>query len=314
VAFVTPAPSATFAPTAIPTGVPTVAPTATTTTAPTASPTPVPLALKVIGGAPISATASQLSNARRTAQAKTQAQGVTNGLPILVESSGMVAAYGGTQVTWVTNAQTSTDVAESSATITPSGALPINNPGITPLNCVGSLTAVCVVHPLGWNWGTSSINGKPVGKQTLSVSFSDGTSGSTFDYIYDGWNLPCNSGWAYVSGVPVAQATKATSDVYADCVNGNIDFPLGAYVLSQPSADQYGRYETQMPNFTAQPIFSAANAVVSMKSISPGIIFAINTQDGGFAKVYFGTSASSTTTNAASGMALHSSGTGAFDF
>ena len=112
----------------------------------------------------------------------------------------------------------------------------------------------------------------------------------------------------------MAQATRATSDVYADCVNGNIDFPKAAYVLAQPSADQYGNNATAFVNYTAEPIFSAANAVVAMASIGQGMIFVINTQDGGFAKVYFGNVPGSTAQNAANGMSLHSQVNGTFLF
>lgn len=315
---IAPSGSPTTAPTTSPSGIPTTAPTATPaatpTVAPTIAPTPVPLALKVIGGAPLSATAAQLSVAKRNAQAKTLAQGVENGLPILVESSGMIAAWAGDQAVWVTNAQNPTqDIPETSGTITPSGNLPITNPGFTPLSCLGQVSAVCAVHPTGWTFGTSSTNGKSVGKQTLTVAFSDGATAASHSYVYNGWNLPCNSGWAYVGGVPVAQATRATSDVYADCVAAQIVFPKGAVVLTQPIQDQYGRAETVMPNLTAQPIFAAANGFVSMSSVPYGIVFGIITQDGGFAKVFF-QGASSITTNASSGMALHSNASGGFDF
>ena len=179
------------------------------TSAPTSSSTSVPLSSKRIGGAPLTATLAQLNSGRRT-----QSQGVTNGLPILVESSGMIAAWAGDQAVWVTSSITNADVAEASGTITPSGTLPITNPGFAPLSCLGSVSAVCITHPTGFEFGTSSANGKSVGKQTLAIAFNDGTSGTTADYVYDGWSLPCNTGFAYVSGVPVAQATQATSDVY----------------------------------------------------------------------------------------------------
>lgn len=308
----TPTPPQTAIPS--PSARPSAAPVQSPSPTPSASPTAVPLALRTIGGAPLTATAAQLSNARRGAQAKTLAQGVENGLPILVESSGMVATWAGDLGVWASNVATSADIPEAGLTVTPSGNLPINNPGPEPISCLGSVSAMCAVHPTAWAFGTSSANGKPVGKQTLSVAFADGTTGTTSDYVYDGWNLPCNSGWAYVNGVPVAQATRATSDVYSDCVNGNIDFPLGAIVLSQPAQDQYGSYETILPQFTAQPIFAAANGVVSMISIPAGILFAINTQDGGFAKVFFLYNPSTAAIAIDIGMSLHSNTTGAFNF
>lgn len=283
------------------------------TSTPTAAPTVVPLALRVMAGAPLSATASQLSTAHRSAQAHIQAQGVANGLPILVESSGMVAAWAGDQTVWVSNAQTSADIAETGGTITPSGTLPLNNPGFSALSCLGSISAVCAVHPMGWEFGTSSANGKPVGKQTLTIAFADGTTGTTVDDVYDGWNLPCNAGWVYQGGVPVATTTRAVSDVYADCVNGNIDFPMGGLVWAQPTADQYGNDATVMPNLTAEPVIAVLNGVVPMTAIPQGIVFAIQTQDGGFAKVYF-TSGAGVAVNATNGMSLHSQPNGTFAF
>lgn len=298
-------------------GSPAPAPTATATlqpgATPTASPTPAVFIFKTIGGAPLTATASQLSTARRTAQAHTQAQGVTNGLPILVESSGMDAAWAGDQTVWVSNAQTSADIAETGGTITSSGTLPLNNPGFSALSCLGSLSAVCIVHPMGWEFGTSSANGKPVGKQTLTIAFADGTTGATTDDVYDGWLLPCNSGFAYVSGIPVAQASRATSDVYADCVAGNMVFPKAGALFLTPAQDQYGRNETLFPTVLAA-IFLPIQAVnFPMASIAHGAIYAINTQDGGMAKIYFD-GASSTTVNGASGMSLHASSDGSYPF
>ena len=275
----------------------------------------MPLAQRVIGGAPLSATASQLANARRNAQAHTEAQGVTNGLPILVESSGQVAAWAGDMTTWVSAQATAQDVPETGMTVTPSGNLALNNPAPAQ-SCLGSLAAACIAHPTAFTWGTSSANGKPVGKQTLTVAFADGTTGTTFDYVFDGWTLPCNTGWAYINGVPVSQTVKANSDVWADCVNANIDFPMGGLVLSQPSADQYGNFATIMPQFTAAPVIAVLNGIVSMSSISQGIVFAVETQDGGTAKVYFtgaGVPGSPTGTGA-NGMSLHSSPNGTYAF
>jgi hypothetical protein len=273
-----------------------------------------------MGGAPLTATVAQLATARRGAQSKALAQGTANGLPVLVESSGMVAQWAGDVGVWTVNAQTQANIPETGLTVTPSGNLPINDPGPQPLSCLGQVSGICVVHPTAWTFGTSSANGKPVGQQTITITFADGTTGTTYDDIYDGWNLPCNAGWAYVSGVPVAQTAKATSDVYADCVNGNIDFPMGAYVLSNPSPDQYGNIATILPQFTAQPIFSAANAVVAMTSIQGGMLFAIQTQDGGYAKVYFTSqpnpAAQSTgaTASSVSGMSLHAQSNGTFAY
>ena len=316
VAVATPTAAPSGAPTTAPTVAPTIAPTASPTIAPTPSPTPtpVPLALRVIGGAPLSATASQLANARRTAQAKTQAQGVTNGLPILVESSGTVALWAGDFVNWVTNAGTGQDVPEQSGAITATGGLALNNPGFSPLSCLGSLTAVCVVHPMGWQFGTNDTGLiRPVGKQTLNIAFGDGTTAQTFDFIYNGWSMSCNAGWSYVGGAIVQQATRAASDVYADCVAGNIVFPRGGILYSNPIQDQYGRTETIMPTITAAILITSFITNVPMVSIAPGQVFGVATQDGGFAKVYFN-GASSTTTNSATGMSLHANPDGTYPY
>lgn len=279
------------------------------TVAPTAAPTTAPLS-RTIAGAPATATAAQLSTTRRSAQA----QGITNGLPILVESSGMIAAWAGTIAVWVTDTQTNADIAETSGTIVPSGNLAINNAAFAPLSCLGQISGVCTVHPTGWTFGTSSTNGKPVGKQTLTVTFGDGTTGSTFDYIYDGWNLPCNSGWAYVGGIPVAQATQGTSDVFADCAHTNIIFPKGAVLASAPTADKYGNTATVMPTLTAAIALTSPIVTLPMTSTAAGQVYAIATQDGGFAKVYFSGQAGGGAINATNGMSLHASPDATYPF
>lgn len=282
---------------------------------PTAAPMPTaaPLALRRIAGAPLNATAAQLDIARRSAQAHTESQGVENGLPILVESSGMVSFWAGSITSWVTSTQSTADIAETGLSVVPSGALAFNNPAPQPLSCLGQISAVCAVHPTAWQWGTASTNGKPVGKQTVTVAFSDGTTGATHDYVYDGWNLPCDGGWAYANGVPVATTTQGASDVYADCVGGNIIFPRGASVLAQPTQDQFGRAETIMPTLTAQPAITAPLTTLALSAITVGEVIAINTQDGGQAKVLF-TDSPGIAINAASGMSLHSQADGTFAF
>jgi hypothetical protein len=299
---------------------PAPSPTATATlqpgATPTASPSPAVFILKTIGGAPLTATAAQLSSTRRTAQAHIQAQGIENGLPILVESSGMVGEWAGDFVVWASNITNGQDIPETSGTITATNGIVINDPSFSQA-CVGSVAAACIVHPTGWQFGTSSAIAKPIGKQTLTITYGDGTTGTTNDYVYDGWQLPCNTGWAYVGGVPVAQATKATSDVYADCVNQNMDFPHGAMLLANPSQDQYGRYETIFPTLTAAPVIIALSAVIPMSSFSQGIVFALQTGDGGYAKVLFTSGAGvpgDPNGIAALGLSLHSQTNGSFAY
>lgn len=311
--------AATAAPTIAASATPTAKPSATAspvataspTATPTPSPSPVPLAQRVLGGAPLTATASQLANNRRTPKA----QGVANGLPILVESSGMVAAWSGDMTTWVSVLASAQDIPETSMTVTPSNALPITNPAPVQ-SCLGSLAAACIAHPTAFTWGTSSANGKPVGKQTLTIAFSDGTTGTTFDYVYDGWAIACNTGFVYSGGIPVATSTEAASDVYADCVNSNIDFPQGALVLGGPTQDQYGLNATIFPTFTAAPVIVSLISVVPMTALPQGIVMAAQTHDGGTAKVYFSTAGvpGSPTGIAALGMSLHSSANGTYAF
>lgn len=284
--------AATATPTPIPTAIPTVAPTAT----PTPVPTAIPLSLKSIKGAPLSATVSQLSNVRRT-----QSQGTNNGIPILVESSGAFTLWAGDFVNWVSNAQDGKDVAETSGTITATNNLTLNNPGFAPLSCLGSNSAACIVHPMGWEFGTAQSGTKPVGKQMVSIAFGDGVMGTTFDYVYDGWSLTCNTGWAYQGGVPVPQATVATSDVYLDCVNSVLKFTQGGVLMANPSQDVYGRYETAFPSTTAAFIQNSLFVNAPFASITQGQIFGIGTHDGGNAKVYINSGVSTILT----GMALH---------
>lgn len=295
------------------TAAPTNAPTGSPTNAPTTAPTVAP-ALKVIGGAPLSATAAQLANARKSAQAKTTAQGVTNGLPVLVESSGMVAAWAGAMTTWVTNAATSQDVPQTSGNITATNGILLNNPGFSQA-CIGSLAAACIVHPTAWEFGTSSANGKPVGKQTLTITFADGTTGTMADYVYDGWWMPtCGTGWVYQGGVPVATATRAASDMYADCAAGNIVFPQGAILAFNPVQDQYGQTNTIMPTITSAILMSSLVVNVPMAAIATGQVFGIVTKDGGFAKVCMGSNAVANQPVVTEGMSLHANADGTYPF
>jgi hypothetical protein len=181
----------------------------------------------------------------------------------------------------------------------------------TRATCHGRGTAA---HPLGWEFGTSSANGKPVGKQTITVAFADGTISSSHAYIYDGWTIACNAGFAYVGGVPVAQATKATSDVYADCTNNNLVFPMGAVLYSQPVQDQFGLTQTIMPTITAAIAFVVSNVNYPMPSTIGGQVYGIATRDGGFAKIYLTAGAGQGLLSSASGMSLHANVDGTYPF
>jgi hypothetical protein len=259
----------------------------------------------------LSATISQLSRIRT--QAKTQAQGVTNGVPLLVESSGSAALSAGTFVTWVSNIQNAQDIPETSGQITATGGLLINNPGFSQA-CVASLAAACVVHPTGWQFGTDSGQTKPLGKQTLTIAFGDGITTTTNDFVYPGWRLACNAGWSFVGGVITPQATKAASDVYADCVNGNMVFPQGATLFSNPMQDQYGRFETVMPTLTSAFVVNSLITNVPMTAVAQGAVFGILTHDGGFAKVYFTSGAGNGTVISAEGMTLHANADGSYAY
>lgn len=311
----TPTPSPTVAatnapsPSVSPTSVvsPTASPLASST--PSAIPTPTIAPVNVLRAAPIAANPVGLSFLR-----KTQAGGVSSSLPLLVESSGSAAVWAGNFVVWVTNAVSGLDVQETSGTITATNGVPVNNPSFSAISCPAASSVWCAAHPLGWEFGTASVANKPVGKQTLTVAFGDGLTGSIPDYIYDGWNLPCNTGIAYVGGVPVPQATKNTSDVYADCVNGNLVFPKGGILAFQPTQDSYGRYEPILPTVTAAIFISSAAVNFPMASIAQGQVYGINTQDGGMAKIYASSQSSPTAINALNAMSLHAKPDGSYAF
>lgn len=148
--------------------------------------------------------------------------------------------------------------------------------------------------------------GLATGKHTLTVAFGDGTSGAMTDDVYDSWTLTCNTGWGYVSGAIVPQATRATSDVYDDCVHGNIVFTQGGLLITNPVADSFGRTETVMPTITAAFIINSLFTNAPAVGIQQGITFGINTLDGGFAKVYF--------TDPTHGLALHANVDGTYAY
>lgn len=317
-----PAVVVTSAPTAAPSGLPSASPapsptathiaTASPSASPVATATPTPIApLKVLRAAPLSANPVGLSFLRRP-----QAGGVTSSLPTLIESAGVIGAWAGNFAVWVTDATSGLDVSEASGTITATNGVPVNNPSFGAINCPNtSVPAVwCASHPFAYEFGTASTTNKPVGKQILTVTFGDGLSGQITDYIYDGWNLPCNSGWVYQGGVPVATTTLAASDIYADCVSGTIKFTQGAVLIGSPVQDSFGRYEAAMPNVTAAFIVNSLIVNVPMASIAQGQIFGMQTRDGSFAKVYMANGASSTALNAANGMSLHAKSDGSYAF
>jgi hypothetical protein len=285
--FVTPTPSATLTPTAAPTNAPTIAPTA------------VPASLKIVNGAPLASNPVVLSKGRRA-----QSQGVAaTGLPILVESAGAYVLNAGPMASWVTNLVDGKNVAETSGTVAAPG-FAIDSPTFAAQSCTISLTPWCAAHPLAWTWGTGVT--KPLGKQTLTIAFGDGTSAQIFDYVYNGWLLTCGTGWAYSSGAIVPTTTRATSDVFDDCANGNIVFPHAAILASNPVSDSYGRFETIMPTITAEINITSAFVNLPIASVAQGTVFGIQTTDGGFAKVYF--------TDAMHGLALHANADGTYPY
>lgn len=314
VATVAPSTTPTVGPSASPTASASPAPTPTHSTTPTASPSPVaaatPLApLKVLRAAPLSANPVGLSFLRRP-----QAGGVTSSLPILVESSGTSALWAGNFIVWVTDANTGLDVAEQTGTITATNGVPVSNPAFSSIACPATSSTWCAVHPLGWQFGTSSTNNKPVGKQTLTVTFGDGLSGQIPDYIYDGWSIPCNTGIVYAGAHVNTTTTQATSDVYADCAHTNMVFPKGAILYSNPVSDSYGRTETILPTITNAIFLSSAVINVPMVSFAAGQVYGINTQDGGMAKVYFTSQPGLGTLSSASGMSLYANPNGTYAF
>lgn len=240
----------------------------------------------VLQAAPIASTPTILAKGRR-------AQSGTSLLPLLVGGTGLTPSP---LAVWITDAVTGKDVAETTGSVTGST--------FAPLACPGASVLWCAVHPLAWS--LTAPTGLATGKHALTVAFGDGTSGAMTDDVYDGWSLTCNTGWAYVAGAIVPQATRATSDVYDDCVAGNIVFVRGGLLITNPVADSFGRFETVMPTITAAFIINSLFTNAPAVGIQQGITFGINTQDGGFAKVYF--------TDPTHGLALHANVDGTYAF
>lgn len=271
-----------------PSTAPSTAPSASPalSSAPTAAPTASPVPIFVLQAAPLTSTPTILAEGRR-------AQSSTSLLPLIVEGAGFTP---GPLAVWVTNAVAGLDVAETTGSVT--GA------AFAPLACPGASTLWCAVHPLAWEMTPPT--GLATGKHALAVAFGDGTTGIMTDDVFDSWTLTCNTGWAYVGGAIVPQPTRATSDIYDDCIAGNIVLVRGGLIITNPVADSFGRTETVMPTITAAFIVTSLFTNAPAVGIQPGIVFGINTQDGGFAKVYF--------TDSTHGLALHAQADGSYAF
>lgn len=266
-----------------PTALPVVAPSAPAST-PSTTPTTVPLF--VLQAAPLTSTPTILASGRR-------AQSGTSLLPIMVEGSGFTP---GPLAVWVADATTGKDVAETTGSAT--GAT------FAPLVCPGASALWCAVHSAAWL--LTPPTGLATGQHTLTVAFGDGTSGAMTDDVYDWFTLTCGAGWVYAGGVITPTASRAVSDVYDDCAAGNVVFPRGAILASNPVADAFGRFETVLSTMTAAINLTSLFTNAPSASITQGQVYGISTQDGGFAKVYFVTPTQ--------GLALHAKADGSYAF
>lgn len=301
-----------LATTAIPTTAPTAVPSPIVSPTPGASPTVAPsnspaAIQNIVSNAPLtSAPALTPSSLRRIAQ--TLAPPTT-----VVESSGTAAIVAGTFVTWASSPITHLDVPEASLNIAATNALPISNPGPTPLSCITSITSPqwCSAHPTGWYYGTDSgINTKPVGKQTITIAFGDGSTGTVTDYVYNGWLMACGQSLAYQNGV-MATVSSNAADVTYDCTNNQVIFPHGVVTAAASQTDIYGRTETVLPTVTAAVVVpNGSPTAISFATFSANSVLVFGTTDGGFAKMYAGSPGGSNWTAAS----LHSQVNGSFAY
>jgi hypothetical protein len=243
----------------------------------------------VLQAAPLTSTPTILSKGRR-------AQSNASLLPVIVEGAGTAPFVPGPLAVWVTNAVTGQDVAETLGTVTGST--------MAPLACPGASTLWCAVHPDAWSF--SAPVGLATGQHSLTIAFGDGTTGTMTDDVYDAWSLSCGTGWVYQAGTIVPTTSRAASDVYDDCTNGNIVFPHAAILVSNPVTDQFGRLETVMPIITAAANVTSAFVILPIVSVQPGEVFGIYTVDNSYAKVYFA--------SATQGLALHSNADGSYAY
>ena len=107
---------------------------------------------------------------------------------------------------------------EPTVTTSTTNGLPIDDPVISTV-CGqfggGPSSTWCLAHPSAFVFGTDSgLTTKPIGKQTITITYGDGTIGTFTDYVYDGWQIACGQSLAYVSGVPTI--VTSNPDVTAD--------------------------------------------------------------------------------------------------
>jgi hypothetical protein len=234
--------------------------------------------------------------------------------PILVESSGTAAVWAGNFVVWITSAASGLDVPETSVMTATTNGLLVDNPPMerfcTPTGG-GIGLPWCNAHPSAWEFGTDSNLTKPIGKQTITFTFGDGTVGTFTDYVYDGWQIACGQGLAYVSGVPTI--VTRNPDVMADCTNGQLVFPHGVVQAAAPMPDAFGRYETVFTTVTAPVAVPSGSPTRIPSTYSYGTVYVFATGDGGFAKIY-PTLIGQHAPQSSFGMSLHAQTDGSFAY
>lgn len=268
-----------------------------------------------LAGAPatIYAPSGAQSLSRKTAQSiHTKSVNLgTGGVPtVVVGYNPTMGAIFSQLYVWVENAQNQ-PVQETNLTATATGPLTIQDVSLDNANAFSLTYFDWIINP-GVLSGT--------GKIEITATFGDGTTGQVPYYSYDKWNLTCGvatpgdpSQWGYVSGIPVGDTS--TDDVSIDCINGAVDFPNGARLISAAAADSYGNLATQMTSVLSASLSGTTLTAVPFASLNVGDIYLVKLSDGGYAKFMplqaFGLSITS-----GFGISLHDSpsGSGAFPF
>jgi len=255
-----------------PTSLPSISPTATPTNAPTST--------NSVKSAPLSSAPTTASSARHA-----QAGSTLSGANLLIESTGAIAQVAGTTIVWVSDTA-GNDVTESSVVQTTTNGLLVDNPSTKPLVCTGSVTssAWCAAHPQGWFFGTDSGLVKPVGQQTITLTFGDGTVGTITDDVFNGFSLACGQSMEYQSALPVVVTSNA--DVTYNCANQSLDFPHGVVLAAAPQADSFGRTNTIISTVTAAVAVPNGSPIsIPFANVQQNAVYVFATSDGGFAKI-----------------------------
>lgn len=282
------------------------------TTSPTIAPTTAPGATKKVSTSPLSASPTISQSKIRSAQSL----GVVGAQNLLIESAGTSAEWAGSIAVWVTDTATGQDVAETSVVTTATNGLAVNNPAPEPMQCTGAdVTSLswCAAHPLGWWFGTASVLNKPVGQQTITLTFGDGTVGTITDDVYNGFTLACGQSMEYQSGLPVIVTSNA--DVTYDCTNQSVDFPHGVVEAAVPTGDQFGRTNTVISTVTSAVSVPAGSPTsIPYTSFVANAVYVFATSDGGFAKMLVPGAPNSGSTGNINGIVLHAQAQGTYAY